>query len=479
MKKILSLALASAMALSIAATAMAAEASYKIGAIEGTAYGYDKDLAAVDLRDANPDFTYGDTLYYPLLSAQGVGSQTAVNEAKQALEDAKAAKGLADQALANAEADASAKAAALAAAEQAESKAQELLDAANAWKAIADAAGDETEAKAAFTALAAEYSITVATAADAVNDATEAVATASADVAAKTSDKNVADAAVVTEQGKVAAAALLVTEKQDAVAAALAGNFKYVYESEAVKSIKIKQNWDMNGKLVSNVDIVKKKAVASTELEQKFIYFVAVTLKDSTSTSASDINGKIQLRKSGEFDYADMSLEVALAVGFAEANDGVITSTPKIFSEGNGFSGDVEDELRFDVAPDSYFTVNTNGQGKLLIAMDSRFDSEIAARFPEANLDFLNGNGATFNKTGIMSIYAPEGSYIYKVNADGSLSAIKAEYDEYEETYNFKTRTIDRYVIADAALKNTGAPVGGGNTDTDNGTNNPSTGAAL
>ena len=121
-----------------------------------------------------------------------------------------------------------------------------------------------------------------------------------------------------------------------------------------------------------------------------------------------------------------------------------------------------------------------------MIDRKSRFDADVANRLPEANLDCCNGNGDSFNKRGVMSIAAEEGSFIYKLNADGSLSAIKAEYDEYDEVYNFKTRSIDRYVISDVALKNTGAvtkPESGngnnGGTTGGNGHGNPNTGVAL
>ncbi|MEG2144975.1 MAG: hypothetical protein RRY40_06565, partial [Oscillospiraceae bacterium] len=103
--------------------------------------------------------------------------------------------------------------------------------------------------------------------------------------------------------------------------------------------------------------------------------------------------------------------------------------------------------------------------------------------YPTANLDFLNGNGASFNKIGVMTLSAEKDSFIYRINNDGSLTRVNAVYDEYEEAYTFKTRTLDKYVISDIELKSTGT-VTTPDTEVDgdkdnNNTNNPTTGAAV
>ena len=83
---------------------------------------------------------------------------------------------------------------------------------------------------------------------------------------------------------------------------------------------------------------------------------------------------------------------------------------------------------------------------------------------------------------GELTIEAPEGSFLYAVNADGSVSAIKAEYDEQEEAFKLKTRTLGAYVISDSELK-TGVSTGtSSESENNSGTTenvkpNPSTGA--
>ncbi|MEG1972230.1 MAG: hypothetical protein RR315_03650, partial [Oscillospiraceae bacterium] len=415
-KKILSLALASTMALGMAANSFAAAAN-PIAAIEGNGYAYDSDLAGVDLRNPNPAFGYGDTAYYPLLNAKGAGTSADVDAAQNALIVAQSGKEAADNALKAANETAKIKASALTDAAALKVKAEAVLAAATAWKQAADTGSlDVATKQAEYNTAFAAYDKLGTAAADAtvaLNNATSEDAKVAQIVLDATNDKSTADAAVVTADGNVKSAIADVKAKQDALNVVLKANFKYVYESDAVKNVKLKNDWSMNGKLVKSTEIVKKKAIAATELEQKYIYFLAVAIDESTSTKETDITGTVSMRKSGEFDYEERRLEVAIAVSFPTAHDSIITDKVQIFSDGNGFSSDAEDELRFDVDEDSFFTVNTVGQGKLLLAANSRFNNEIAEKYPTANLDFLNGNGASFNKIGVMTISAEKDSFIY------------------------------------------------------------------
>lgn len=256
----------------------------------------------------------------------------------------------------------------------------------------------------------------------------------------------------------------------------------YVYESDAVSGIKVKSSWDMNSKLVKSVEVAKKKVTGET-LSQKYIYFLAVTLADSTSTSAADVVGTVEMRKSGSFDYEDMQLDVNIEVAYPTANEPFITEDLQLFKEGAGFVGDSEEEFTFECDDDSYFTVNTVGQSKLLLSATTDFDSKIADLYPDANLNFFYGNGATFNKTGILTLAADEGSFLYQLKDDGTMVRLNAEYDEYDEAFIIKTKTLGKYIVSDTALTIVNVPVDNGNdgdgTTTPTTPSNPSTGAAL
>ncbi len=132
-----------------------------------------------------------------------------------------------------------------------------------------------------------------------------------------------------------------------------------------------------------------------------------------------------------------------------------------------------------------YFDVDLTGQGKLLLYYDEKYNSTVAATYPSANLDFVSFNGVSFNKTGELTILADPDTFLYALNADGSLSTIKSTYDEYEEAFKITTRTLGKYVISDIELKLVAASSVASSTDSATSSTttpvktNPGTGAAA
>lgn len=254
-----------------------------------------------------------------------------------------------------------------------------------------------------------------------------------------------------------------------------------VTDSDYVKSMSIKANWDMNGSAVSKLEIVKKK-VASTG---DYRYYLAITGKDSTTTADTDVTGKITLKKSGKYGTEeDVEVDLGFTYGYYNNlnNDMTITDTPMIW-EFKDDTGSEDDEFDFEEWDGAYFTVNTSGQGKIVLAADVDYNADIASKYPTANIDFFNGNGSSFNKIGELFLPADVDTHIYAVNADGTLSAVKATYDEYEEGWRIKTRTLGTYLISDVELKTSVPTVTPGEDGTVDGTveptvpSNPSTGA--
>lgn len=261
---------------------------------------------------------------------------------------------------------------------------------------------------------------------------------------------------------------------------------RIVTDSDAVKSVSIKQDWDMGKTAIESVTIVKKKAVFAGG-ETKYGYFLAVKAKASENAKGTDVSGTITLKKSsGSFQFPDGEINVGLGFEIAFENVGQDTT---IYDElkVHEFDDLEEESFTFDCEA-GYFDVNVSGQKDLLLSVDTKFDSNIAALYPAANLNFVNGNGASFNRIGELTLYADPGSYLYSVGADGTLVPVQAEYDEYEEAFKIKTRTLGRYVISDTELKivvsDNGSSSQGGSSSGSTGTvppttNNPQTGACV
>jgi hypothetical protein len=233
-----------------------------------------------------------------------------------------------------------------------------------------------------------------------------------------------------------------------------------ITDSDMVKSTTLKQSWDMGKSYIKSVSIVKKKYVDTANSISTYAYFVAIAYQATNSTSIDDISGEITLKKTSTSGTYGVPFTATLYINnpfsYDEADDFEITDEIMLFNFSStgllGGGSAATGDQTFSIIGDHYFDVDVTGQGKLLLYADTDYNSTVAAKYPEANLDFLNMNGASFNKIGELTILAEEGSYLYAQNSDGSLSAVKAEYDEYEEAFKIKTRTLGSFVISDAEL---------------------------
>ncbi|GEM_PF-1822653 len=234
---------------------------------------------------------------------------------------------------------------------------------------------------------------------------------------------------------------------------------KFITEYDAIRGTSIKQQWEMNGKAVEKIEIVKKKFGNSAG---DYAYYLAVKLKDTSSVKQQDVIGTITLRKTGSdgFQMLDGSNTISHSVSFTASypeNDGdTITDKYTIMFGDNSVLND-EETILFEKAPDNYFDIDVRGQGDLLVKADTKYNYDIAEKYPNANLEFFNCYDANFNRVGELTIAAEKGSYLYQVKGD-SLTPVKFVYDEYEEAFKVKTRTLGNYVISDKKLSNTTSP---------------------
>lgn len=230
-----------------------------------------------------------------------------------------------------------------------------------------------------------------------------------------------------------------------------------ITEYDAVKGTSITQKWELNGSAVEKLEIVKKKNGTGAS---DYAYYLSVKTKDNSTLNKTDVVGTVTLRKSGTDGFTSdenkFNVPVNFTLGYGKLSelDGnkslEVQDSLKIMFD-PALTGD--QTITFAKASNNYFEVNVDGQGKLLVKADVKYNADIAAKYPAANLDFFTGNGASFNKIGELTIAAAPGSFLYAVNADGNLTAVKATYDEYEEAFKIKTRTLGAYVISDAELK--------------------------
>ncbi len=264
---------------------------------------------------------------------------------------------------------------------------------------------------------------------------------------------------------------------------------RLVTQSESTDKLKVKGDWEEGKSLVDGMAITKKKvngfgvyddlddkdnftedADFTSDMADdygfvsgKYYYMVAITVEDSSSTSDADIIGTLTLSKSKKPKADDIDFDVAINVdweqSYRKTEDLTIEGDyDPIYSETYyALKFDCDEEIELGFNDDSTFTVDVSGQPKTLLYFDTDFNSSIAAKYPLAELNFWNGNGAKFNRTGEMFLSIGDEDYdnyyLYQINSDGSLSEVaNAEYDDADEGFYFKTRTLGSYVVSDMEL---------------------------
>ncbi len=527
MKQTLAFIMATAMlACTLSMTTFAAtDIVYPVGDISSRAYVTDDD-GDLYLTTAANKVGYGKTAYFPLLSsntnavaaaetawknavtAEGIAhknftdAQTAYNTANDALEAYKPAKaaldnynnkitGL-DEALSTAEE-------LQGQAQTAHETAQRVLDN-EEWKTTEPDSGkwpdleaaavkaesdtkndlddknqDVQDAQAAIVALGNLSTLTS-------NEATKKALMSTATGGATTIDaaETVVDNRKQTMEGLEETwgdATKLVTSTAAALESARTSSYLYVYEQDATKGIKISKKWEESGSYVSDVDVVRKRVRSDINAtgSMQYIYFLAIKIKSSSSTQDRDLLGTVTLKKSGS-DGFEVSTDIGLEIGYSSASDtdageGVITSTPRTFKEGDGFEAEEDCLFEFEDDSDSYFQVNTIGQGSIVLAFNNDFDDDIEEDYPDAILWFFNGNYASFNRVGDLYLsYPDDDGYVYEISKSGDLTRINPDYDEYEEAYHIRTRTLGRYVISDTRLSITSSSSSSSSSSSGSGT---------
>lgn len=231
-----------------------------------------------------------------------------------------------------------------------------------------------------------------------------------------------------------------------------------VSKSDAVKSAKASaSNYQLGKSEIASIKIQYKKFSINGG-SGRYGYFLAITTRETTSTSAKDFAADITLKKSSGTDSSDggasyafeYKVNAAFAVQYPTTFDFNVLNKYQIFD-----LRDVEDEQTFDFDKISgaYFEVEVNSQNRMLIKADAKYNSTVASKYPNANIDFFNGYGANFNRIGELHIPAEPGTHIYVIESDSRLSKVSnATYDSGEECWVIKTRTLAHYAISDREL---------------------------
>ena len=251
-----------------------------------------------------------------------------------------------------------------------------------------------------------------------------------------------------------------------------------VDEKDAIKGYKVKAEWKVG-------DVEEKPEIELVKIDGNYLYAVTFTLPESAAVKASDLVGEISVYKNSS-DLKDtntnkdyITVKIGGDYGYTEDELGdwpdLKDAEIVIFKDaaGNGLEG--EETLTFGDLFE--FEVDVTGQGKLNLKNNVDFNKEFAAMYDYANIDFITFEmEPTFNKNGVVYIYADEDAFIYEVTADGAKEIAGLKWDEDYEAWTFKTRTLKSYAISDVELTEKTETEDKDDTTPDGGKENPDTG---
>ena len=228
---------------------------------------------------------------------------------------------------------------------------------------------------------------------------------------------------------------------------------------------KVKADWRVGGDIVDSVEIVYKKI---GEGATNYGYYVVIKTNANATTRRSDLLGYLSIyRTSPSSADVDNNQKVLFAVDPAnyarygipavklvEVLNGEIepnSTTPVVsFKDEND---DYLDEEVICFQGVGEFEINLYEQGNLYLGFNTDFNKEIADKYPEAELEFVNFVGKpAFNKWGVFYLYADEDNkYVYEM-VDGVISKVDATWDETMDAYRFAAKRFDTFITSDVEL---------------------------
>ena len=254
-----------------------------------------------------------------------------------------------------------------------------------------------------------------------------------------------------------------------------------ITDKDEIKGYKVKSDWSVGG-------LDDKATIELVKIDDKYRYAVTFVMPEAAETKDSDLAGQISVYKNSSdlkdsnADKKYYSINFGSTYGYkVEAlgdidNDIASAEIVEFKDTKGGKKLEGEETL---VAGDFEFEVDVTGQGKLNLKNNVDFNKEFAAMYDYANIDFITfEKEPTFNKNGIVYLYADEDAFIYEVTADGAKEIKGLKWDEDYEAWTFKTRTLKSYAISDVELteKTVTEDKDDTSSTTDGGKENPDTG---
>ncbi|MEG2144137.1 MAG: hypothetical protein RRY40_02290 [Oscillospiraceae bacterium] len=101
---------------------------------------------------------------------------------------------------------------------------------------------------------------------------------------------------------------------------------------------------------------------------------------------------------------------------------------------------------------DALFDVNAQNQQPLNVGISNTPFTDYALKYPDIKLKFvIFTHNPIFDRRGILSIFAPSGSFLYEITPNGPLLRENL-YDEEKKAFVINTHRLGEYVVTDKKL---------------------------
>lgn len=243
------------------------------------------------------------------------------------------------------------------------------------------------------------------------------------------------------------------------------GSTFWVYLGEAYDGSGSKLNDPKNIKIDKDVEVIdsdtgKKVSLLSVSSKPDFYrygsdskdraFYARVTVK-SVSTSSYPKDGydvtSFEITFTDSDGDADTTGNLApFTIEYEEADD-EFEDDPKMFSF------DKDDDIEIDLPYSAgTFTGIARRDFEIIAAMDTKVDSSLLNKYPNADIQFFNGNGANFPVTsGKLTFYADSGDYLYEVSGS-TLTDRSNTYSSSKNAFVVNTTIIGKYILSDTKL---------------------------
>lgn len=192
-------------------------------------------------------------------------------------------------------------------------------------------------------------------------------------------------------------------------------------------------------------------------------WFAKVTVKSVGASSYPDdgydiVSLVLEYTYDGSEDSTDINID---AIEYEEADD-------EFEDDEKMFTFEKDDDVDIDL-PDSAGTFSgvARRDFDVIASMNTDAITSILNKYPNADLQFFNGNGASFPvNNGKLTFHADSGDHLYEVGSNNTLTDRSSTWSSSKNAFVVSTTTLGKYIISDTKLSSTGSTTGGSSSST-------------